>query len=221
MPGNSSFEVSGSIERGAVAHGKEIDLYTKSVKGRLQDFLRLAVKGKQPPITGTVAFGRKIRISPGPERVLGKLQLDGRSEAGDVKFTNPDAQEKMASLSHRADGEPRDHDRGVAGAMGGRFILDKGTMSLPRLEFDLAGAKVSMDGTYTLAGGAIDFHGTARLDATVSQMTAGVKRVLLNRWIRYSGMTVRGNETIGCASVTYREVWIIRRCAEVVKGLGW
>jgi len=49
----------------------------------------------------------------------------------------------------------------------------KGTMSLSRLEFDLPGAKVIMDGTYTLAGGALDFHGTARLNATVSQMTTG------------------------------------------------
>ena len=177
--GNSRFEVSGSIERGAVAHGKEIDLNTKSVKGSLRDFLRLAVKGKEPPMTGTVEFASKIHIPPGPEPVIGKIHLDGRFDAGDVKFTSPEVQEKMASLSHRAEGDPRDHDPGVAGVMGGRFILDKGTMSLSRLEFDLPGAKVIMDGTYTLAGGALDFHGTARLNATVSQMTTGVKRVLL------------------------------------------
>jgi hypothetical protein len=63
--GTSEFEVSGSIEHGAIAQGKEIDLDTKSVKGALQDFLRLGVKGSPPPMTGTLAFDGKIRIPPG------------------------------------------------------------------------------------------------------------------------------------------------------------
>ena len=52
-------------------------------------------------------------------------------------------------------------------------------MSLPRLGFDLPGAQANLDGTYTLANGAINCEGTARLDATVSQMTTGIKSVVL------------------------------------------
>ncbi len=63
--------------------------------------------------------------------------------------------------------------------MGGKFVLDKGVMSLPGLAFDLPGAQVSLAGDYALASGAIRFKGTARLDAKVSQMTTGIKRVLL------------------------------------------
>ena len=52
-------------------------------------------------------------------------------------------------------------------------------MSLPRLAFDFPGAQVNLDGTYGLVSGAIDFKGIARLDATVSQMTTGIKSMLL------------------------------------------
>ncbi|HWE49207.1 MAG TPA: hypothetical protein VG273_05440 [Bryobacteraceae bacterium] len=177
--GNSAFEVSGSIERGAVAQGKEIDLSAKSEKGSLQDYLRLAVKGNPPPMTGNLTFESQIRIPPGPEPVVEKLKLYGRFRADTVKFTSPDVKEKVADLSHRAEGEPKDHDPEVSGYLSGRFILDHGTLSLPRLVFDVPGAKVNLDGTYTLAGGEIDFHGTARLDATVSEMTTGIKSLLL------------------------------------------
>ena len=177
--GNSEFQVTGSIERGAIAHGKEIDLNAKSTRSSLQDLLRLAVRGRKAPITGVVGFDSRIRIPPGPDAVIRKLQLNGQFNASDVKFTDAEVQDKMASLSHRAEGEPRDHDPAVSGLMAGHFILDKGIMSLPRLEFDLPGAKVNLDGTYTLAGGAIDFKGNARLDAKISQMTTGLKSLLL------------------------------------------
>jgi hypothetical protein len=41
------------------------------------------------------------------------------------------------------------------------------------------GAHVSLDGQYDLPSGRIDFTGTAKLDATISQMTTGWKHVLL------------------------------------------
>jgi hypothetical protein len=177
--GTSEFEVSGSIERGAIAQGKEIDLSTKSVKGALQDFIRLAVKGSPPPMTGTLAFDGKIRIPPGVTPIIAKLQLNGQFNASRVKFNSPDVQEKMANLSHRAEADPRDHNPEVEGSLAGHFVLNNGIMSLPRLAFDLPGARVNLDGTYTLANGGINFKGTARLDATVSQMTTGIKSVLL------------------------------------------
>src|SRR3984957_11747977 len=162
--GTSEFEVDGSVERGAIAQGKEIDLRTKSVKGSLQDFLRLAVKGGPPPMTGTLAFDGKIRIPPGVAPIIAKLQLKGQFNASGVEFTSPDVQEKMASLSHRAEADPKDHDPRVEGSLAGNFFLDDGVMTLPRLAFNLPGAQVNLDGTYMLANGAIDFKGTARLD---------------------------------------------------------
>ena len=120
--GTSEFEVSGPIERGAIAQGKEIDLGTKSVKGALQDFLRLGVKCSPPPMTGTLAFDGKIRIPPGTTPIIAKLQLNGRFNASRVKFIDPDVQGTMANLSHRAQANPRDHDPAVEGLRRGASV---------------------------------------------------------------------------------------------------
>jgi hypothetical protein len=41
------------------------------------------------------------------------------------------------------------------------------------------GAKIALSGVYNLNGETLDFHGTARLDAHVSQMVTGWKSILL------------------------------------------
>ena len=188
--GKSAFEVSGTVERGAVAHGKEIDLSAKAANASLQDFLRLAVKGDPPPMTGAFSFNSKIKIPPGNTTVIAKLDLDGQFHASGVKFTDAGVQEKIAGLSHRAQGDPKDHDPDVTASLAGKFLLHNATMDLPRLAFELPGAHVDLDGHYGLATGMVDFKGTARLDATVSQMTTGIKSVLLkpvDRLFRHDG----------------------------------
>jgi hypothetical protein len=89
-------------------------------------------------------------------------------------------QQKIASLSHHAQGQPKDTDvTGVSAQCAGRFSLREGLLTFPQLSFEVPGAHVTLDGTYKLQSGDIDFRGTAKLDATISQMTTGVKRVLL------------------------------------------
>ena len=43
----------------------------------------------------------------------------------------------------------------------------------------MPGANIALQGTYGIEGGALDFTGTAKLDATVSQMVGGVLGTLL------------------------------------------
>jgi hypothetical protein len=96
-----------------------------------------------------------------------------------VRFTSPDVQGKIAGLSHRAQGDPNDHDPNVAADFTGSFHLRNGQLGLPDLGFTLPGAHVNLHGSYGLRSGALDFRGTAKLDATVSQMTTGWKSILL------------------------------------------
>jgi hypothetical protein len=58
-------------------------------------------------------------------------------------------------------------------------LLRTGVLNLPQLKFEVPGAHINLDGNYALQSGKIDFQGTAKLDATISQMTTGVKRILL------------------------------------------
>jgi hypothetical protein len=178
--GKSAFEVQGSIERNALEAHKEIDLQASAKGTPLEDFLRLAMKGPQPPMTGMIAFNTSVRIPPGQTPVVQRMQLAGAFTLDGVKFTGPEVQAKIASLSHHAQGEPKDTDNSdVFAKFAGQFRLNNGMLRLPRLQFEVPGAHVSLDGQYDLPSGDIDFTGTAKLDATISQMTTGWKHVLL------------------------------------------
>jgi hypothetical protein len=88
-------------------------------------------------------------------------------------------QNKIAGLSHRAQGDPNDHDPNVLADFKGAFHLHNGQLALPDLGFTLPGANVNLHGSYALRSGALNFEGVAKLDATVSQMTTGFKSKLL------------------------------------------
>jgi hypothetical protein len=180
--GHTEFEVSGSIERGALETHKTILLDAKTTTGhsaRIDDFLRLSLKAPKPPMTGSIRFETKVKIPPGPTEVIDRMQLDGTFGLNGVKFSSPDVQQKIASLSHRAQGDPNDHDPNVTADFQGSFHLHSGQLALPDLRFSLPGANVSLHGSYMLRSGALDFQGTAKLDATVSQMTTGFRSKLL------------------------------------------
>jgi hypothetical protein len=180
MMGKSWFEVSGSIERNALEMHKEIDLDASSTRSEIADFLRLAMKSNQPPMTGRLVFKSKVKIPPGKTPVAERLQLDGTFELGGVRFTSADVQGKIASLSHHAQGYPQATEvNDVAADINGQFHLRAAVMQLPQLRFTVPGALISLKGQYGLASSEIDLTGTARLDATVSQMTTGWKHVLL------------------------------------------
>jgi len=177
--GNSDFEVSGSIERNALEKHKTIQLEAKGRGAHVQDFLRLSIKSSKPPMVGLVGFESKVVIPPGETPVVTRLQLDGQFRLKGIRFTSADVQGKIASLSHHAQGDPKSEDTNVTADFQGRFHLRDGQLALPNLEFQVPGADVKLAGKYALQSGELDFEGTARLDATVSEMTTGIKRVML------------------------------------------
>jgi hypothetical protein len=186
----SDFEVRGTIEREKAEEGntkprphKTILLDAKTSAGhntaRLDDFLGLSVKSGKPPMTGRIRFDSKVKIPPGESEVIDRLQLDGTFGLNGVRFTSPDVQGKIAGLSHRAQGDPDDHDPDVTADFSGAFHMNDGLLSLPDLRFTLPGANVSLYGSYALRGGQLNFQGIAKLDATLSQMTTGYPSKLL------------------------------------------
>lgn len=177
--GKSLFEVSGVIDRHALETHKEIDLEARSQGTGLADFLRLSVKGT-PPMKGRIGFDTKVQIPPGETPVIGRMRLAGKFTLNGVRFTSESVQRKIASLSHHAQGDPKNTDvNDVTAQFAGTFTLRNGILGLPKLNFEVPGAHVNLGGTYALESGEIDFRGNAKLDATVSQMTTGVKHLLL------------------------------------------
>jgi hypothetical protein len=67
----------------------------------------------------------------------------------------------------------------VASDFAGKFVLGDGVMTFSNLTFEVPGASVYLDGTYALHNQEIDFQGSLRLQATLSQLTTGWKSALL------------------------------------------
>ena len=67
----------------------------------------------------------------------------------------------------------------VASQMRGNFTLANGKIDISTLNYRVPGADVALSGSYTLDGEALDFTGTARLNAHISQMVTGWKSWLL------------------------------------------
>jgi hypothetical protein len=67
-------------------------------------------------------------------------------------------------------------------------------ITLPSLIYTVPGATINLKGTYGLDGGALDFTGTAKMQATVSQMVGGWLGALLkpaDRFFKKDGAGTR------------------------------
>jgi hypothetical protein len=177
---SSPIDVTGKVEGRVGVRGRAIVLDAVVDEGRIEDFLRLAVKGEPPVMTGQVRLRTAIVIPPGPESVVERLQLKGEFGLARAKFTGPGVQGKIDEFSRRGRGRPEDDGvRNVASDLSGRFALADGTLLLDDLAFAVPGARVRLRGTYGLESERIAFAGVVRLDAKVSEMTTGLKSTLL------------------------------------------
>ena len=64
-------------------------------------------------------------------------------------------------------------------AMGGRFRMEDETITFDPLSFAVPGSGVDLKGSYDIDSDLLDFHGTLKLDAKVSQTMTGWKRWLM------------------------------------------
>jgi hypothetical protein len=61
----------------------------------------------------------------------------------------------------------------------GRFALARGVVTLRDLTFEVPGAQVAMAGTYDTGSETLDFKGTLRMEATVSEAVGGFKSIFI------------------------------------------
>jgi hypothetical protein len=177
---NTSLVAKGGVIDTPGRAGRVVTLDITMERARLEDVLRLAVKSTTPPMTGALRSTTTLVLPPGERDVVQRLHLEGRFVIADTRFTDPGVQTKINDLSHRSRGKTPDEDKQqVSSQFNGTFKLDNGTLTIQEVTFDVPGALVRMSGTYALVPETIDFRGTVLLDATVSQMTTGMKSKLL------------------------------------------
>jgi hypothetical protein len=186
QPVVASFLESTIVARGGVIRtpdkrGRVVSLDAEIDKARIEDLLRLAVKGEKPLMTGSAKVRTRLVIPPGEEDVVDKLELDGTFHIASATFTDVDVQKTLAGLSHRARGRPREAVRGgsVVSDLKGRFAMHDGRMRFSELTFATPGATVRLAGSYAVEAEQIDFRGTLRMQAKPSQTVTGFKSVLL------------------------------------------
>ena len=174
--------------------GRAIVLDVSTDHARLEDLLRLAVKSDQPMMTGAVRLKTAFVLPPGPGEIVDRLQLDGKFGIGGAEFASATIREKLENLSRRGQGKPEDEDAGSAvSELKGSFRLRDGQITFRDLTFGVTGATVELAGTYGLRDEKLDFHGTLRLQAKLSEITTGIKSFLLKPFdpiFRKNGVTV-------------------------------
>ena len=89
----------------------------------------------------------------------------------------------IAELSLRGQGRPQDvktaDPASVSSAMQGDFQMADGIITLPAFMCTVPGATINLKGTYGVEGGVLNFTGTAKTEATASEMVGGWKGMLL------------------------------------------
>jgi hypothetical protein len=162
--------------------GHDITLDVSLDRARIEDLLKLGVRTDPPIMTGPVDMKTKLRLTPGEETVANRLKLAGDFHVLRAHFTNDKVQGKLDSLSKRSQGHKQSREQlqgDVPTDLQGAFTLRDGLLSFSSLHFIIPGTQVDVTGNYSLDGREFDFHGKARLDAKLSQMTTGWKSILL------------------------------------------
>jgi AsmA-like C-terminal region len=190
--GRSHFTAEGQIVRvppetlknGTVRPGgHEIALTVNVDRGRIEDFLKLTSRTGTPLLTGDLAVKSTVDIAPGKDPVHERLRLNGRFDLEDVDFTSPKIQNYIGQLSLRGQGRTKDakisDGKDVRSAIESDFKMAGGVINLPDVKYTVPGAEIDVAGTYGIEKGALDFTGTAKTQATVSQLVGGWKGILL------------------------------------------
>jgi hypothetical protein len=182
---HSHFTAKGTVI-GIHGKGHDIDLTVNMPSGRIEDLLELGMKSPTPIMRGVVTLNARLHIPPGDVRVAQKIQLAGSVHIQGVEFTNAKLQDRIDSLSMRAQGKPSDSKSAgsdlkpeVASQMTVDFSLGNAMLLVPSLHYEVPGGAAQLHGAYLLNGSSYQFLGHISTTAMASQMVTGWKSVLL------------------------------------------
>jgi hypothetical protein len=177
--GKTSVHAKGGVFETQGARGRTVSLDVTMKPGRIEDVLLLAIKAKKPPMTGDLQLTTKFLLPPGDQDVMQKLNLDGSFHISRAHFQGGGVQGKINELSSRARGDLDETPDNVASDLRGQYVMKNGSIAFRSITFGVPGARIALSGGYSLRHETLDFTGTARMDAKLSQMTKGWKSIVL------------------------------------------
>lgn len=161
---------------------KRVKLDVKQGEGQVQDLILLFSNAPRPAITGPIRFQTSIVLPPEKRPFKQRVRLTGNFDIGPARFTAPATRAHVDQLSERARGEKDKNgaqDQEVMSHLRGRVSLEDGVSHFSNVAFFVPGATAMMHGTYNLMNKRVNFDGTMRMQAEVSQATKGVKSFFL------------------------------------------
>lgn len=178
--GSTRFHCQGGVVRGKDDAGKTVVLDVVMQQGRIDDLLRLAMKGGKSFLRGGVGLKMKFELPPGKGEIADRLNISGDFSLNDARFTSRTVQDKIDSFSRAGQGRPKDEaiDE-VPSNIEGTFKLAGGVIRFSSLQFTTPGAEVALRGRFRFSDESLAFRGKLRLDAKVSQTQSGWKRYVL------------------------------------------
>ena len=176
---DTKIHASGGVVERDGEQGRTVTLDIVMNEARLEDVLRLAVKSRQPAMTGALNLTAAFVLPPGHRDAISKLELDGAFNVAAARFTKSQLQAKVNEFSAKARGEPGETLDPIASDFKGRFKMREGVIHFSSVTFAMPGAKVDVAGSYAMKSAGLDFHGTVRLNAKLSKLTTGVKTFFL------------------------------------------
>jgi hypothetical protein len=172
--------VTGAITNLPGPRNRDVDLDVQITDGRIEDILALVIDSDAPVMTGDLHLDAHIKLPPGETPTGRRIVVDGRFGLAETEFTSQQVQSKMEAFSRRSQGKSEEDPLGrVMTNLSGQVRVANGVARLRGLRFQVPGARVSLDGTYALASGALDFRGQLRMQATVSEAVGGFKSIFL------------------------------------------
>lgn len=178
---DTSLVASGSVAKEPGEADRRIDLDVYSETARVEDLLRLAVSSPKPVLTGSANLKMNVALDLHKgQNTFQHLYVAGEFGVGGAKFTSDTVQSKIDSLSKHGLGEPdSDDDSPAVSDLKGVFKLEHATMNFSQLSFAVEGAAINLTGKYGLEDQSLDFQGSLKLQAKLSQTQTGLKSVFL------------------------------------------
>ena len=165
----------GAVERAEDVKGRKVTLDVVIHGGRIEDVLKLGVKGDKPVMTGRMDLKTKFLLPAGDRDVVDRLELDGTFKLAQAQFTNLNVQEQIDTLSRRGRGNVAKDGPSVVSNFSGDFTLRNGRLAFSALRFEVPGAIVQLVGDFDLKAEMLEFAGHLLLDASLAETTTGVK----------------------------------------------
>jgi hypothetical protein len=163
--------------------GHDIALTVNVYRAKIEDFLRLATSSAVPILNGNISMKAKLHIPPGTDPVSQRIELNGDFALDEASFTSATVQKRIRELSLRGQGMPdllkSPAGENVTSHVAGDFSLLGGVLTIPSVTYSVPGADIHLHGTYRSRSESLDFTGTARMQATISEMVGGWKGMLL------------------------------------------